>query len=271
MAIRVTANGLRNIIRSVILEESQRRNSQRRLQESRRRAYRLYEGFEDKLAKYNPDAKELADIEAARERAAARWPESAADTWSPWQKSLAGGHEKVTITPQTTYESNYNEEELADMDAARARFEALGQLKKPAQKAITHQGFSPFNYGSSEYLDNINYEWNGRMPRGNKKAVGSVAKLYDLIMSINSEEALEQIEDLKNFESMISYAFDEIHYLISSHSPAIDQVMSDIKVMGERMHALQDALDYGDDVIDLSDHLYNIDTLYNYFTGGDRF
>ncbi len=69
MAIRVTANGLRNIIRSVILEESRRRNSQRRLQESRRRrAYRLYEGFEDKLAKYNPDAQELADITAAKDR-----------------------------------------------------------------------------------------------------------------------------------------------------------------------------------------------------------
>ena len=68
MAIRVTANGLRNIIRSVILEESQRRNSQRRLQESRRRAYRLYEGFEDELNKYNPDAQELADIAAAKDR-----------------------------------------------------------------------------------------------------------------------------------------------------------------------------------------------------------
>jgi hypothetical protein len=68
MAIRVTANGLRNIIRSVILEESQRRNSQRRLQESRRRAYRLYEGFEDKLAKYDPNTQELSDIQAAKEK-----------------------------------------------------------------------------------------------------------------------------------------------------------------------------------------------------------
>ena len=220
MAIRVTANGLRNIIRSVILEESQRRNSQRRLQESRRRrAYRLYEGFEDKLNKYDPDAQELEDIDVARERLA-----------------------------------------------------ALSQLKKPEQKAITHKDFSPFNYDYTEYMEDYHNEWDGHPPRGDKKSVGSVAKLYDMVMGVNSLEAFKQIEDFDNFESMVGDAYDEIHYYIGKSSPALDQIMSDIKVMIARMYELQDAVDVSfDDVIDLSDHINSLERLYNYFAGADRF
>ncbi len=223
MAIRVTANGLRNIIRSVILEESQRRNSQRRLQESRRRrrAYRLYEGFknnfEDNLNNYNPDAQELADIEAARARSA-----------------------------------------------------ALGQFKKPAQKAITHKDFSPYHHDYSQYMEDYELEYSGNPPSGDKNAVGSVAKLYDMVMDINSEEALAQIEDFDSFESMIGNAYDEIHYYISKQSPAIDQVMSDIKVIAQRLNELQDTMTDFDDAEDLSDHIDSAERLYTYFAGDKR-
>ncbi len=304
MTIRVTANVLRNIIRSVILEESQRRNSQRRLQESRRRAYRLYEGFknnfEDNLNNYNPDAKELADIDAARLR-------QVHDERIARRRALA-----AATQPSFNYNPNAPENFISDPDAARLRqvhderiarkravlaqlaatqssspgdddwypsvddeeleasekAAALSQFKKPAQKKLSYTDWSPFNYESSEYMNNYEYEFGGDMPRGDKNAVGSVAKLYDLIMNINSVESFEQIQDFEVFEPMVMRCYDEINYLIRSSSPAIDQVMSDVSAMADRMNALQEELGGFDDG-DISDQVASVVRLYEFYNGVD--
>ncbi len=263
MTIRVTANGPRNIIRSVILEESQRRNSQRRLQESRRRAYRLYEGFknnfEDNLNNYNPDAKELADIDAARlrqvhdERIARK--RAVLAQLAATQSSSPGDDD---------WYPSVDDEELEASEKAAA----LSQFKKPAQKKLSYTDWSPFNYESSEYMNNYEYEFGGDMPRGDKNAVGSVAKLYDLIMNINSVESFEQIQDFEVFEPMVMRCYDEINYLIRSSSPAIDQVMSDVSAMADRMNALQEELGGFDDG-DISDQVASVVRLYEFYNGVD--